>query len=539
MLVTRPELKQRRALVLFGRDPRQGPRVVACSREARRQGVCVGMPLPEAVVLLERPSVGSRPSAALQGPAARRFAARHTVSRSDDQLTQLGIWPHAPVEDRQTLEQLVPWAEAFSPLVGLDGSPTASGLLLDVTGVTARHGGEVPFVQQLHAQLQQRGYWGQLGLADTLGAAWALAHFGHTAASDNELTGTTASTSTNSDPDMQVDSPFLSSVTPASAQSPQPGIFIALPGQTPHALAALPVAGLRLSPTALAWLGELGVERIEQLRNLPRAGVSSRLGAEVLRRLDQALGRCAEMFAAHQPPLPFVAQWQTEHPTTRFEVIERVVEHLSHHLAEQLCSQQRGALQLRCCLSCDLQVVQRTDDDRGPRAKVVPVCLEVSLFQPTLHADYLWQLLRTQLESVRFPGPVAAVELQALVTVACSQRQSRLWDDETTVVQERQLATLIDRLSNRLGPQAICAARLRQGTLPETAYALNSAGRFRGFASSSECGPSSDTARCASSPATVDSPSPALADARAVPSGGARAVYRGRCVSPGSGLLGA
>ena len=244
------------------------------------------------------------------------------------------------------------------------------------------------------------------------------------------------------------------------------------PARRVRHLAPLPVAALRLSDTALEWLRELGVEHIEQLGDLPRAGVSSRLGSEVLQRLDQALGLCDETYSAHQPSLSFVAQWQAEHPTDRDEAIERVVEHLSHHLAQLLCSQQQGALQLRCCLYCEPRVMRNASDDAATVAKLTPVELDVNLFQPTPQADYLWQLLRMQLESIRLPGPVASIELQATATAPLGQRQPQLWETDSTVADGQQLANLIDRLSNRLGPHVVCAARLRAGALPETAYAL-------------------------------------------------------------------
>jgi protein ImuB len=43
---------------------------------------------------------------------------------------------------------------------------------------------------------------------------------------------------------------------------------------------------------------------------------------------------------------------------------------------------------------------------------------------------------------------------------------------EPTATDALQLASLVDSLSNRLGPQQVAAARLRAGPLPETAYEL-------------------------------------------------------------------
>jgi protein ImuB len=374
------------------------------------------MPVPEATALIEH-------------------ASRH-ISQPDHPLARPSVWLHRPAVDRQALVALVAWGEAFSPLVGLDEQPSPAGLLLDVTGIAARHGGEEKLAQHLRTQLRQRGYWGQLGLADTLGAAWALAHFGHL--------------SSAAQPQSQCN---IRNKRPRGARR---WIYIAPPGATRQALGPLPVAALRLSDGALEWLRQLGVERIEQLWELPRAGVCSRLGDEVLQRQDQALNQCAEILVAHQLQQPFVAQWQAEHPTDRYATIRQVVEHLSQHLAELLASQQQGALQLRCRLHCEGS----------------PVQLDVNLFQPTPQADYLWQLLQTQLESICLPGPVTAIELLALTTAPLRQQQPRLWGIEPTATDAQHLASLIDSISNRLGWQQVCTARLRAGPLPETTYEL-------------------------------------------------------------------
>jgi protein ImuB len=383
------------------------------------------MPLTEAAILLELMSAGESPRKPPRKPLP------------EDYLIARGIWPHQPAADQQALERLVPWAEAFSPRVGVDHQPMDAGLLLDVTGVAARHGGEDKLARQLLTQLRQQGYWGQLGWADTLGAAWALAHFGQAL-----------------DPPSFPETPSPPVSVPVRTRR---WIHIAPPGQTVPALGRLPVAALRLSETALNWLKELGVERIEQLDDLPRAGIASRLGAEVVRRWDQARGLCAETFSSHQPAPLFLTRWDAEHPTDRYEAIERVVEHLSHHLAQLLAHQQQGALQLRCRLHCDV-------------CPEISLQIDVNLFQPTPRADYLWQLLRTQLEQLSLPGPVKAVELLAPASAPLLHHQPLLWDTDSAADEARQLSALIDRLSNRLGPEGVSAARLGAGTLPETAY---------------------------------------------------------------------
>ena len=64
------------------------------------------------------------------------------------------------------------------------------------------------------------------------------------------------------------------------------------------AIAELPVAALRLPVETVDALRRLGVERIGQLAAMPSAPLTRRFGADVCRRLDQALGHAAEPFDA-------------------------------------------------------------------------------------------------------------------------------------------------------------------------------------------------------------------------------------------------
>ena len=98
--------------------------------------------------------------------------------------------------------------------------------------------------------MARAGFAARAAIADTPGAAWAWARFGDAAA---------------------------------------PAIP---PGEQRAWLAPLPVAGLRIDAASLATLDGLGLTRIGDLYALPRAGFGRRLGAPVVRRLDQALGTC-------------------------------------------------------------------------------------------------------------------------------------------------------------------------------------------------------------------------------------------------------
>src|SRR5262249_47289990 len=188
---------------------------------------------------------------------------------------------HDPAADRAVLEQLAAGCEQFSPIVGLE---EPDNLLLDVTGLGPLFGGEQALAEQIVRAFHRRGLAVQLAIADTVGAAWAIAHYGNKKVSDTF------------------------SVVPR--------------GKTEEFLASLPVAALRLPEETIEILSELGIERIAQLVALPRDALASRFDPQLLTRLNQALGLVPEAIVSHRPPPEFTAHTQLEYPTAHREALE-------------------------------------------------------------------------------------------------------------------------------------------------------------------------------------------------------------------------
>lgn len=164
--------------------------------------------------------------------------------------------PAEPERDRAVLEQLARWCGRYGANRNVDGE---DGLWIDVTGVAHLFGGEERLVADLIARLSRFGVTVRVGLADTLGAAHALARF-----------------------------------------APSPALAPA--GTSEARLAALPVEALRLAPETVLLLRRLGLKRIGQLFLLPRAALERRFRSAqtadaVLRRLDEALGVRSEPLA--------------------------------------------------------------------------------------------------------------------------------------------------------------------------------------------------------------------------------------------------
>lgn len=419
-------------------------RVRLCSAAARALGVRRGMPLAEA-----------------------RAVAPSLVVAFDD-----------PQADRNELVRWAAWCEQFSPLVGI-ASPDDESLLLDITGLEHLFGSERALAEQLAAGLRRQRLYAQLAIADTVGAAFAAAH----QCSMHRKTAPKRA----------------SKASPVrAAQGGESLPLVILPPGDATALEALSILGLRLSDEAASLLLRLGIERIGALAALPRCEVSRRLGAEVVLRLEQALGQRPEPIEACRPAEIPRACWDADDRwlTTRDEVVA-VCERLFRPLAEQLAHVGRGALRVFCRLEC----IGAGQGDCGAAARP-GVSLAVGLFAPSASASQWLGLLSLQCERLSLPGPVSRVEVSIPLTAPLVSYQSTLWGERTTEDVPRGGADLIERLCSRLGGRAVCGVRLTKEPLPEAGWraAALTARRREGAACASHAGASRRTAAVRSIP---------------------------------------
>jgi len=129
------------------------------------------------------------------------------------------------VADAELLDTLTAWCGRYTPWAAGEGR---DGIFLDVTGCAHLFGGEAALCADLTRRLEGFGFTVRVAMADTPGAAWAMAHFG--------ASGT---------------------IVPA--------------GGARAALARLPVSALRLDPATVGGLARVGVRKIFDLRSMPRA----------------------------------------------------------------------------------------------------------------------------------------------------------------------------------------------------------------------------------------------------------------------------
>ena len=339
-----------------------------------------------------------------------------------------------PAADRQGLERLTLWCNRFTPWCAVDGGGDDDnggdgGLLLDITGCAHLFGGEVALTDEIAARLTGLSIENRLGLADTPGAAWALARFG-------------------------------------PAENVGPDARIAAHGEARTAIAGLPVEALRLAPEDARLLRRLGLTTIGAVDGLPRAALARRFpcrerGSAVLARLDRALGRCAEPVVPAAPPPACLERLALPEPVIDRDGLDAALARLMPELAASL---ERGGLGVRRlvlrCYRVDGGVVQRA----------------VSTARATRDGDHLLRLFRETLETID-PGfgiDCAALHAERVEPLAPSQL-SLTGDGQ----RQGGLDLLVDRLRARLGARAVCRLEPVARHRPEKAERAVTPGRQR------------------------------------------------------------
>jgi protein ImuB len=346
----------------------------------------------------------------------------------------LHVEQYEPDADLMALGRLAEWASRFSPIVAMEGggqraesggpskhskrhlalrsplSALSHSLLLDITGCAACFGGEEKLLEQAVREFREQEWNARVAIADTVGGAWGLAHYG---------------------------------------QTPQ----LVPPGETEAALWPLTVAALRLPNETVSCLAELGIERIGELAALPRSSVPARLGPAVLDRLDQALGRLPEVLVPHRPPPPIEAAVAFEYATDQRDAIDYVLGQLAARVCRLLDERSAGARQVECWLHHEVARPQR---------------LEVGLYRPSRSPTHLRMLFRTRFEHVAIDEPVCAISLRVPVVVPLDAAQCEIFDTETAR-DDGEWARFVDELSTRLGRDAVTRPRLVADAQPEHA----------------------------------------------------------------------
>lgn len=316
-----------------------------------------------------------------------------------------------PAGDLAGLERLAGWAHRrYAPLVAVD---PPDGLVIDSTGADHLHGGEAAMTADIVARLERIGVAARVAVADTAGAARALA--------------------------LCRARPTL--VSPAGA------------GAAP--LADLPIAALGISAETTRRLRVLGLVRIDDLLRRPRAPLALRFGTDLVRRLDRALGYLPEVFEPVRPPGAIEVRRVFAEPLLSPESLSHNIGPLTERLSE--------GLELRGVGARRLDLVCRRVDARD-RAIVVGTA------SPLRDPVRMSRLLRERIEMIDPGFGVEVMTLIAAVVEPLAGRQGA-WSAIGGGGEAPDLSDLVDILTVRVGEGRVYRLAPEISEIPERSVA--------------------------------------------------------------------
>jgi protein ImuB len=357
-------------LVLIGRDGRRRV-VLAADAAARAAGLYIGMPASKAQAL----------------------------------VPGLIVHDAEPDADEMALERLALWAlRRYAPIVAADAP---DGLVIDTTGADHLHGGEAAMLTEMVERLGAAGFAARAAVADSWGAAHALARFGARA----------------------------TIVVPA--------------GQTAKAIPALPIAALRLAASTVDSLKRLGFETIADLAATPRASLALRFGPEPGRRLDQAFGRVSEPIEPIRPEEIVEVRRNFAEPIGAAETIARYTGKLVAELCASLETRGLGARRLDLLF---LRVDNRVE------------AIRVGTAMPVRDTKRLTRLLTDKIETI---DPGFGIELMRLAATAAEPLRAKQTISSLAEAPEPDVSDVIDILANRVGEDRLYRFAPVQSDVPE------------------------------------------------------------------------
>jgi protein ImuB len=355
------------------------------------------------------------------------------------------------------LASLRRWASKFSPWVA-EEIPNA--LVIDLTGCAHLFGGELGVIQQVELDCLNLGLSVHIGMADTKGAAWALARYAGQPlglsrtgdAIDQEAPATRSRAVKRRNWERGGQPPRL--------QSSQGGFArIAAPGFTQQALAPLPVAALRLEDHVITSLNRLGLRRVENLMDQPRAAIARRFGKGTIYRMDQALGVAPEPISPAKQSLHLACRLTLPEPIGLIEDMLAALDKLLPRLAASLTAKGRGVRRLRL-------EAYRTDQTMQS--------VEVGLARPSADMALIRQLLVIKLEDIKVEFGIDVLRVVAAQTepIYAHQHKGKIKAGPAVAArlsQNTELDDLIGKLGARIGLEAITRLHPGDSHIPEKA----------------------------------------------------------------------
>lgn len=426
-----------------------GPAIVAVSPDAWSRGVRPGMPLAEARSMSQPVSVPS-----------------HKRNRTNPQVISTAVEFHEwhPHRDRELLKATAELTRRYAPVVGLDAVPMPDSLLLDITGCGPLFGGEAGLAESLLKDLLKAGWSCRIAIAQSVSAAWALTH-----ADIPKRHASTAADKRGAHRNF------------ADAARHDLPIQLVPAGQHLAEINPLPATAARLDLSDLEILKHLGIRTIGQFLSLPREDLPSRLSSNAVLKVQQLLGVVDEPIDPLPEANPVAAAWSSDEPACGIRDIQHILSHMTEQISAQLIRRRIACSSVRCLFKC-------VDGSTVP--------LTAGVVKPTQSSELLHEVLFLKIETettlsimeaagqktpaasepntADWSGRIASLASQpfgfvsmiATVSPIPVARQRDLFSPTEHIVGQEEVATLITRLSSRLGGNAVLTVRTQADPRP-------------------------------------------------------------------------
>ena len=307
----------------------------------------------------------------------------------------LEVLDDKPGRAEKLLRGIGEWCIRYAPIVAID-TFQMDGLVLDVSGCAHLWGGERGYLKEIVSRFKSKGYTVRLAIADTPGAAWAIARFGI--------------------------------VTPLIA-----------PGAHIDALQSLPPEALRLERATMDKFRKLGFYQIRFFINMPRSVLRRRFGEAFLQRLAQALGTEDEILQIIKLPSLFSERLPCLEPVRTRKAIEIAIEKMLENLCRQLQSEGKGLRNgLLTCYRIDGKVQQVSIGTSGASNS----------------AGHLFKLFQLKIDQIRPGLGIELFVIDAPKTDPLEVPQEEMWSSSPGL-NDKSVLQLIDRVAGKVGTDII------------------------------------------------------------------------------------
>jgi protein ImuB len=297
----------------------------------------------------------------------------------------LEVFEEKPGRQEKLLHAIGEWCVRYAPLVSID---QPDGLILEITGCTHLWGGEQTYLKEIVTRFMTLGYDVKAAIADTIGAAWAISHYGKQDSIINN-------------------------------------------GEHQNAILSLPPSALRLDKAVLQRLQKLGLYQIHHFMSMPRSVLRRRFGDDLILRLGQALGKEQEVMLPLQIVAPYQERLPCLEPIRTAVGIEIAIQKLLEALCFRLKNEEKGLrTAVLTCYRIDGKLIKA----------------EIGTNAPSHHIKHLFKLFELKIPTIEPALGIELFTLEAPKTEELSPNQEAIWNTNPGL-DDQGVTELLDRLA--------------------------------------------------------------------------------------------